>query len=57
MTGLGGKLTPAMGVATLPGTISGFPFTPVRSPFIRLNIHQASDVPTIWEFQIFPPDK
>ena len=28
-------------------------FIPVRSQFVRLNIHEASDVPTIWEFHVF----
>ena len=28
-------------------------FGPVEGRFVRLNIHEASDVPTIWEFQLF----
>jgi len=30
-------------------------FPPVTARFVRLNILDASDAPTIWEFQLFPP--
>ena len=30
-------------------------FTPVTARVFRLNITDATDVPTIWEFQLFPP--
>lgn len=30
-------------------------FAPVRAQVFRLNITEATDVPTIWEFELFPP--
>ncbi|MCF7731292.1 MAG: alpha-L-fucosidase [Akkermansiaceae bacterium] len=32
-------------------------FAPVTARVFRLNITDATDVPTIWEFQLFPPKK
>jgi len=32
-------------------------FGPVTAQHVRLNILEATDVPTIWEFQLFPPRK
>ena len=32
-------------------------FHPVTAQIVRLNILEATDVPTIWEFQLFPPGK
>jgi alpha-L-fucosidase len=31
------------------------PFTPVTAQRVRLNITEATDGPTIWEFQLYPP--
>ena len=43
------------------GTVIGanrdLKFASVTAQVFRLNITEASDVPTIWEFQLFPPQK
>ncbi len=43
------------------GTTIGANFTakfePVKAQHVRLNILKATDVPTIWEVQLFPPEK
>ena len=32
-------------------------FEPVTAQVFRLSITEARDVPTLWEFQLFPPPK
>jgi alpha-L-fucosidase len=32
-------------------------FDPITTAVVRLNILSATEGPTIWEFQLFPPDK
>jgi len=32
-------------------------FEPVTAQHVRLNVIAATDVPTIWEVQLFPPSK
>jgi len=32
-------------------------FDPVTARYFRLNILEATDGPTLWDFQLFPPDK
>ncbi|MBC7288910.1 MAG: discoidin domain-containing protein [Armatimonadetes bacterium] len=37
------------------GQMAEFTFPPVTTSRVRLNILEATDGPTIWEFQLFPP--
>jgi hypothetical protein len=39
------------------GTYKELAFDPVSAQVFRLTITEATDVPTIWEFQLFPPTK
>ena len=45
----------AVTTGTTLGTYKELSFDPVNARVFRLTITEATDVPTIWEFQLFPP--
>ena len=51
-----GQWKPCYDGADLPGTLSAR-FAPTTAQRVRLNITEATDGPTIWEFQLFAVPK
>jgi len=53
---IGGTWQPVTTGTTL-GMFRNLSFEPVRAQVFRLSIAEATDVPALWEFQLFPPTK